>query len=324
MTEPSSGALKIPHDILAAAIEWQVTLWSGEVTATERNNFERWLRAHQQHPLAWQQVQQVSQRLEDVPDQIASRALRKTAGVNHHRRQLLFSLGVMTSLGIVGFGVSRTQHLAIAAADYRTARGERRSLTLPDGTQLMLNTASAVDIEFTHKARRVILRRGEIQIITGMDSGARIRPFVVETPAGSVHPIGTQFIVRQLDQDVQVQVSEGAVELHPKRGQVMRVNAGEQTRFNLQGAAAAQASDRANAAWTRGLLIAEQQKLGDFIANLSRYHFGILRCDAAVADLLISGVYPLKDTQAILRALTQVLPIRVNSLLGYWTSITAR
>lgn len=321
----SRPTLNIPHDLLNIAIEWQVTLWSGEVTAKERSEFERWLHASAEHQSAWQQVQQVNQQLGDLPNPIANRVLRQTAAVNHQRRQLLRSLVGITSLGVLGFGASRTPQWHSATADYRTARGEFRNLTLADGTQLMLNTASAVDVQFTAEARRVILHRGEVQLITGADAGsAGARPFSVETTAGTLRPIGTQFTLRQLDQNVQVQVTEGAVELYPTQGHIVRVNAGQQTQFNRKGAAAAQVADNANIAWTRGLLIAEQQPLGDFIANLSRYHSGVLRCDPAVANLMVSGVYPLKDTQAILRALAHALPIRVNLLMGYWTSISAR
>jgi len=325
MVESRSPAL--PNDSLHIAMEWQVTLWSGEVTAEEHSAFERWLHARQEHQIAWQQVQQVNRQLGEVPDQLASRVLRQAAAANLKRRRLLLNVGVMTSLGVLGFGVSRTSQWHIATADYRTARGQFQNLTLPDGTRLMLNTASAVDVQFSNEVRRLVLHRGEIQIVTGTDSTSLTgtpRPFIVETIVGTVRPIGTQFIVQQLDQRVQVQVTEGAVELRPKQGQGTRLDAGQQAFFSQQGTFPAQAADPINTAWTRGLLIAEQQTLGNFIATLSRYHSGVLRCDPAVAELMVSGVYPLNDPAAILPALAQVLPIRVNSLMGYWTSITAR
>lgn len=321
----SNCAASLSQTILQQAMEWQVTLWSGEVNPQEQLAFEHWLRANQQNELAWQKVQNINHQLGQVPDPIASRVLRQTAAVDQRRRQLLLGMGSFACLGILGFGASQTPQWQIAAADYRTARGELRQLTLPDGTQLMLNTASAVDVTFSASSRRLILRRGEIQIITGADKNAGVtRPFRVETTAGVVRPIGTQFTLRQFDRVVTVQVAQGAVELLPTQGRGVRVDAGQAAEFDRFSVGAVQPASSANSGWTRGLLIAEQQRLGDFIAELDRYHSGVLHCDPAVADLVVSGVYPLKDTHSILRALEQVLPVRVHTRLGYWTTLMAR
>lgn len=327
MTEPNIHSSKIPYEALDTAMEWQVTLWSGEITAQEQAAFDRWLLTDPTHSLAWQQVQQVNRQLGDIPGQLGGQVLRQTEVIDKGRRRLLLSAGLMSSLGLLGFGVSRTPQWHIATADYRTTRGEINSLTLPDGTRVTLNTASAIDVQFNADTRRLTLHRGEILVVTGSDTGfpgVTPRPFWVETSAGAVRPIGTQFTVQQLDHRIQVQVMEGAVELLPAQGQGIRLDAGQQALFNQQGTFAVQAVDAINTAWTRGLLIAEQQKLGEFIGNLGRYHTGVLRCDPAVADLAVSGVYPLKDTHAILKALEQALPVRVSSVLGYWTTISSR
>src|SRR6218665_3215451 len=78
---PNIHSLKVPHEILAIAMEWQVTLWSGEVTAEEQMAFDYWLQADPMHPLAWQQVQLVNQQLEDIPGQLGGHVLRQTAVV---------------------------------------------------------------------------------------------------------------------------------------------------------------------------------------------------------------------------------------------------
>ena len=51
-----------PSAAHTAALEWQVTLWSGEVTPQEQDAFERWRSAKPEHERAWQQVQQMGQR----------------------------------------------------------------------------------------------------------------------------------------------------------------------------------------------------------------------------------------------------------------------
>lgn len=316
---------EIKPDVLQQAMEWQVTLWSGEVSTEEQTAFDAWLQANPDHRLAWQKVQQVNQQLAQLPNQLATRVLHQTAGVDKNRRQLLIGAGAVVGLGILSLGASQTPQWRTATADYRTARGERRELTLPDGTQLMLNTASAVDVHFTAATRRLVLHTGEIQITTGADkNAAQVRPFWVETSAGVVRPIGTQFTLRQLDRTVFAQVTQGAVELMSAQGQGVRLESGQATKFDSAGVSLIQKASPVNSGWTRGLIIAEQQRLKDFIAELARYHSGVLRCDPGVADLRVSGVYPLQDSHSILRALEQVLPVRAHTRLGYWTTLTAR
>jgi len=61
--------------------------------------------------------------------------------------------------------------------------------------------------------------------------------------------------------------------------------------------------------------------LGRFLAELSRHRPGVLRCDPAVAALELTGVFPLADTDRVLTALQQSLPIKVHSLTRYWVTV---
>lgn len=310
---------------LQAAMEWQIILWSGEVTPQERQAFTSWLNASPSHQQAWQQLQQIHDPFSHIPSDIAGRALR-ASGPDTRRRQLLLGFVVLVGIGGSGYGIQRTSHWQAATADYTTRRGETRSVTLPDGTAITLNTDSAVDVTFTDSQRTLHLRQGEVMIATAPDRATVARPFMVSTRSGQVRPIGTRFSVRQYDDaagSVLVQVLEGAIELAPRSSAGMRIDAGQQARFDQHQVTLPTPADMAKSAWTRGLLIAEQQRLDDFLAELGRYRVGVLRCDPAVASLVVSGVYPLRDTDQVLQALEQALPIRIHTLTRYWVTISA-
>jgi len=70
--------------------------------------------------------------------------------------------------------------------------------------------------------------------------------------------------------------------------------------------------------------VVERMRLADFVVELGRYRPGVLRCDGAVSKVLVSGAFPLADTDAVLRMLEETLPIRVRSLSRYWVTIAAR
>ena len=70
-----------------------------------------------------------------------------------------------------------------------------------------------------------------------------------------------------------------------------------------------------------GFIIADKMPLADFVDHLSRYHSGILRCDPAVADLTISGAFPVNDVNAALTSTSEVLAIRIERYTRYFVMI---
>ncbi|WP_437883698.1 FecR domain-containing protein [Pseudomonas sp. LRF_L74] len=307
-------------------MHWQVILWSGEVTLQERQDFESWLQADAAHQQAWEALQQACVPLKQVPPAIASQALR-AAPANNQRRKLLLGLSLLCGSLAGARLLQQTPQWQTARADYRTPRGETRRFTLPDGTQLTLNTDSAVDLAFSGDTRTLHLLQGEILISTAADPATIPRPFIVSSPCGEIRPIGTRFSVRRLEDasgSVQVQVFEGAVELSPRSGPGSRLEAGQQARFDQHGSTRPLPASPSSVAWEKGLLVAEQQRLEDFLGELGRYRTGVLRCTPEVADLRVSGVYPLADTDVVLQALEQALPVRIKRLTRYWVTLSAR
>ncbi|WP_233272877.1 FecR domain-containing protein [Paraburkholderia acidisoli] len=306
------------------ALQWLVILWSGEVSRAEREACERWRHASPAHEAAWQRLQSLDARLGAVPAALAAPTLRG-ARQRARRRTVLRSLMLAGSTGALAWAGRDALPWRSWTADYRTATGEQRQLVLADGTRLMMNTASAIDIRFSPQERRVLLRAGEIYVATAHESAARYRPFLVETAQGSVQALGTRFSVRQAEALSYVAVYEGAVAVKPLHSAAgLRLAAGEQTAF---------AADRVNppsrvevnsASWTRGLLIVEQMRLDAFVAELGRYRPGFLHAEPSVANLRVSGVFPLDDTDRALASLERALPVGVRHATRYWVTVGPR
>ena len=122
-----------------------------------------------------------------------------------------------------------------------------------------------------------------------------------------------------------MQVLEGTVEIAPRDGDApLRLRAGQKAVFSRSLVEASAPVDPIDTAWLRGLLVAERMRLADFITELGRYRSGVLRCDPSVADLVISGVYPLDDSDAILQSVAQALPVRIRATTRYWVTVMAR
>ncbi|MDQ8022024.1 MAG: FecR domain-containing protein [Moraxellaceae bacterium] len=332
---PLAGGLPLAEAVADAAAQWLTTLMAEDATAEQRERFERWRQAHPDHDRAWQHIEAVCGRIKGLQPAAAYQALspfarRDAAGpavANPSRRNALRALCWVGALGGSGLLASRTQTWQQVAADYRTATGERRHIALDDGSEILLNTGSAIDVRFDGEQRLVRLVAGEVMVVTAHAARGRRdeRPFIVETAQGRVRALGTRFIVRQHGEQTLVSVLQSAVEISPQAGlgQTRVLQAGEQARFGRYRIDTPTPLTEQASAWTRGQIVADEMRLGDFLTELGRYRPGLLRCSPDVADLRLSGVFPLSDTNRALSTLPNVLPVTVLSRTRYWVTVEA-
>ncbi|NCE82802.1 FecR domain-containing protein [Pseudomonas sp. Q1] len=305
--------------IVEQASEWLMLQWGGDLQGERREAFARWQAADPEHRRAWQRLQQLQHTLGAVPAESARAVLRDTPDTQ--RRAALKLLGLLLVAGGSGYLVQRSEPWQAAFAEHRTTTGEIRRVILSDGTRVDLNSDSAFDLRFSDSERRLRLIRGEVLLTSGHDP---LRPLIVQTPAGDVQALGTRFSVRELPDGSRVDLYEGRVRVSPWKGAAVQMNAGDSLWFNERESSALPAVNANASSWTEHRLIAERQPLGEFVAQLSRYRPGVLRCDPNVADLRLTGVFPLRNTNAILAALERSLPVRVQTVTRFWVTIKAR
>lgn len=318
----------IDQEVIRQAAQWMARLWSDQATADDVAACGQWRNQRLEHELAWQRMQAMGQKFSSVPD-LAGRHALKTAPekLQLMRRKSLKILGLTLLVGTVGEFGRRSDTWRAASADLASSVGEIREVTLPDGTQLVLNTHSAVDIDYTADARRIVLRFGEIMVTSAPDKAAHYRPLSVVGRDGEVRALGTRFVVRQDESGSHVSVFDGAVEVRPRHANadgVSRVDAGHQADYADDAVGEVTTVDETAACWSQGLLFAEQMPLADFIAEIGRYRRGMLRCDPDVAGMKVSGVFPLRDTDRALSNLTLGLPLQIRYRTRYWVTVIPR
>lgn len=318
----SAGPLPA-NDVVDQAAGWLVRLHAGELDAAGRQALNAWRAQHPEHERAWQAAETLAGTLGAIPVGIGMEALGRS---RHAQRRLAAkTIAVLLAAPAAGWLGWRWWDGELAE-DHRTATGERRELQLADGSHLHLNTASAADARFDALQRRIVLQTGEILVQTAPDTIQPPRPFLVETEHGSIRALGTRFIVhRENSRHTRVTVLEHAVEIRPALGDAaLRLDAGQSVRFSAHASGPVQPAPAGSDAWRQGNLIADKQRLEDFLAELSRHRPGILRCAPEVADLRISGVFQLDDTDRILAILQENLPISVRRHTRYWVNVHPR
>lgn len=315
-------------EVRAQAIAWYSLAQSGDASAEQLAQLEQWRQSDSEHERAWQRMVGLPGLLRDnssmLRDPVARAALLQARYVSGDRRQALKLLVGVGVLGAVGWQSRDSQWLQGSLADLSTATGERRHHVLADGTQLWLNTATAVDIRFDANQRRIVLRYGEINVLTGKDPA--MRPLSVQTRDAVLRPLGTRFTVCCLDDEAgtRLSVSSGRVAamLLDRPGERV-VEAGEQAALGAGRISVSRPATLGDA-WVDGFEIAQATRLGDLVVQLARYRRGILRCDPRVADLRVTGSYPLGDNERILALLEASLPVSIQRRTRYWVTIVPR
>ncbi|MBC3362213.1 FecR family protein [Pseudomonas sp. SWRI154] len=306
--------------ILSEAADWLMRLSEGSVNDAERQEWERWRASSPAHGQAWARAELLLCKLQGLPPALAMAALDRPS--NPSRRAAMGKLATLLALAPLAWGSWKLNDWQQWTADYRAPVGERRDVTLADGSHVTLNTDTAIDVYFDERQRLLLLRRGEILVQTAADPSPVARPFRVQTSEGRMQALGTRFSVREETGHTRLAVLEGAVRIEVRGIGEQVVEAGQASGFTARGIDGLKPVDKSSLAWARGMLMADNMRLGDFINELSRYRNGVLRCDPAIAGLRISGAFPVNDTRRTLKMLAQTYPISVTSRLGdYWVML---
>lgn len=309
-----------PMDLrtLEAAAQWYVRLNAGTPTPPQLRAWQDWLEQHPANARAWARVEKVQAQMGRLPAEVA---LPTLAGVRARRRAVLKTVALLLAAGAGGWLAQDTLPAQRLMADIRTSKGERRRVTLADGSQLQVNTDTALDIRYDGQQRLLYLHCGEISVQTASDHNAR--PFIVQTAEGRIQALGTRFCVRSDDGTSRVSVQQHAVEIRSPTQPPLRLEAGHSVRFDRQGFTPVSAAAPGADAWTQGMLTVIEWRLADFVTELRRYRPGVVRCDERVADLRLSGAFRIDDIDTLLDNLGASLPVKVRYLTRYWVSIEA-
>lgn len=320
--------------LIEEALRWFVVLRNKAASDADRQAFDLWRRSDPRHEDAWTRAQQVWMRVGKIGPAFANRrppanarslsplaatpSLRPVLSrpatahsVTAGRRRFLYAAAAAAVVA-VPVGVMLSQPGLFA--DHGTAVGERRTVSLADGSTVELAGASSVSVDFAADARRVVLHEGEAFFNIGRDAA---RPFIVEAAAGRTQALGTAFDVKRQGDDVTVAVAEHSVAVSTAGGRVV-VEQGHQVRYGQRHLGAVGAADLGRVeAWRRDRLVFHETPLGEVIADLERYRGGrIVVTDSRLREIPVTAVFDALQAEAALDTIASSLPIRMRRVTG--------
>jgi len=314
--ESSTPNTSIPVEIQAEAAAWIARLHGVDRTHEDDRSFRRWMAANELHARAFEKMTELWNAAAALESTVLqNRARGDVAGHGGARRgasrMLAFSGALLAAFVIVFLGVFHFDDDAIA-----TRVGERRTLTLEDGTRLTLNTATRLQVQYTDTRRQVALETGEAFFEVARQPQ---RPFIVTTDNGAITAVGTTFAVRSLDHKTEVTLVEGKVTV------VAPLQAPQPPFVLIPGERLTLAAARKPAvdhpavdkvtAWRQGLITLDQTQLKDAIGEMNRYSpIKLVMEQPNEMNVRVSGVFQAGDSLEFARALARTHGIRSQQI----------
>ena len=317
----STAQPTIPLAVAERAMHWLLELQEPQVSEQTRADWLAWRQADAVHELAWQRAQGFASRMSSLrsPGQrpLASAALSSTLS----RRSVLKNLALLLAAGGTAWSARDSSLVQDWRSDFSSAIGERRTLQLAGQVRVQLNTDTAIKVRVDSQIQHIQLLRGEILL-----NAPAAAPLWVHSAEGRVQMLGQQLAVRQRQGFTQASSEDGGIGLYPldRTDSALVAAAGEVVSFDRLTLLARRPRAPGELAWSRGMIVAQGQRLADFVDELSRYRRGHLGCDPRLAELRVSGTFPLDDTDQVISALGETFDLDVHHLTRYWVTLKAK
>ncbi|WP_444888080.1 FecR family protein [Microbulbifer sp. JMSA008] len=318
---------------LDQACAWVARLRSEAMSSAEKHEFEAWLSASEAHRQAFDEVVELWGDLgalahmpidqlfpESVPSPHTqngkTQAKKRVQPIHWGLPQWFIGGGLATCgvflavwVGLQWLGNSKTDQQI-----YITQLGEIRTISLPDGSEVKLNSNSEFRVSFSRKERQTQLLRGEAFFDVARQTA---RPFTVAAGSASIRVLGTEFNVELNPKNTRVSVTEGKVSvsetektpgLTPDSVTLIKnqkVSVSDQGLTQVQRTSPEEATD-----WTRGILVFERTPLKEALQELNRYLATPVVAAPQIEGRLVSGTFAISDPDNTLEAITTALDLQ--------------
>ncbi len=301
-------------DVLAEAERWFARR-RGRLAAAEARAFDQW-HAQPANAAGYARVERTWERigaLDGTPgiEAMLGEALAATARAPLRRRWWQAGGAVAAAACLVLALVLGLRQPPQAAPEvFATGPAQGRTVRLADGSTLQLDVDTEVSVQLLQDERRIRLDHGQAMFEVAHD---RTRPFRVSAAGGAVTALGTRFLVRHLGPGVQVTLFEGSVAVEDGNDS-LRLAPGQQARYGNGAAMTLREADLEVAgSWTRGRLLFRATPLAEVVAEVNRYAATPLQLqDPSLADIPVSGTFPVGDSRSVAQGLQALLPVTVD------------
>ena len=296
---------------LVAAAAWRVHF--AETGETTSEAFEAWLAADPENRAAWTAVEDswsaFGQNAGEFEVLAATRDARNTLSNSQlqYRRSAppSWQIAAVATL-IAGAGIGGMLYWQQKPLDYSTAYNQHDTVTLADGSKIMLDSSTELRVRDRGDMRDLELVRGQARFKIVHDPA---HPFAVVAGARRIVDLGTKFLVRREGERLEVSLIEGRARIDleaegakPQSIVLLPGDVAIASQDNIVVNKQAVAELDSEAAWRSGLLIFNHTTLGDAAREFNRYNRKqLVIADPAIARSEIFGTFRARNVELFAR-----------------------
>ncbi len=317
---------QLSESILEQARAWFVRADTGDL-GVEEDAFIQWFTAKVAHQIAFAEIEQLWFDLGMLPepsimDQEVKAQLHTINVKSPSKRNTLMGWSIIFwSLVAVMAGVVFRDDIALLfKSDYRTFRGEQELVYLPDGSQMLLNTDTAINLLYTAKERRIELIRGEAYFAALPKAK---RPFIVVANGIETEVVEGNFNVRLYEQglveigaiEYQVTIEDSSIkdskEIKLQKNEVVQVDS-----HNFSGIK--MVTPETLKYWRDKRVVFNEESLGDALKEINRYYTGmILPWDEQLTEIEVTGEFKTDQPLVSLEELLEHLGLKFKKITPF-------
>lgn len=330
------------EQIRSEAMEWLIRFCEHEVDRSSQAAFSAWLRASPEHVRAYLEISALWQAAGSLrrhrgleAESLIDRARRESSVVALSRNRAAArrpgSGGIHRLFAPLAASVVAAALLAGSLwwrmayyPTYATHAGERRTITLADGSAVQLDALSRVEVRYRSGTRTIELQKGQAFFTVVHDAA---RPFFVIAGGTRVRDVGTVFDVSRWSRETVVTVVEGRVSVSTReaeqagnaiapesRAHLILLAAGEQVAVTPGSVPMPRHIDVADAtAWTEGRLVFDSTPMSKAVEEFDRYMSRPIWIDDPQIDSYhVTGSFATTDSAGLVRFLTQRFGLAVH------------
>jgi transmembrane sensor len=263
------------------------------------DGFLAWLEADPTHNDAYEAVALADGAYAELVEDSRGTAPASNDNVPNRIRRGRWFTGIGSAAAAMVAGVVAWPLIVPTAATYavETGAGERRAVTLEDGTRIEMNGDTKLTLR-KGDARFAMLDRGEAAFTVVHDQAA---PFEVQAGDTTLRDVGTVFNVVRSGSELEAAVAEGAVMLNPDVDAV-RLDAGKIVRVSGQQVVVGKIDPSTVGTWRKDRLVYQNAPLSRIAEDLARNLGHPVLLAPELARERFSGVIILGEDRAHLRA----------------------
>lgn len=337
----TEGSKKENTVLMETAAYYVARLYSGDMTAGEEAALQNWLDEDERHVAEFNAQVAVSEAYAAEADsfrvpELEDEQLRPSGFLfSEPRRFTAYAMAIAALLFVAVISVDVWDvppQGSVIDTQYITEVGEQRTVELPDGSVITLNTDTILDVDFSGQSRVAVLKRGEAFFEIAKD---KTRVFTVHAGSQTVTVLGTKFNIQKRGQEYTVAVVEGLVAVHPK-GKLLESPVLEPATRSEEGSelagqyrlkaghvmtykdktdlvATSQVEDTSRySQWSTGIVTFDDATLSDVVKELRRYTpKQIMIVDRDIESLQVSGVFHLRELDDVILGLEQAFQLQI-------------